>query len=247
MLTKPEKIYEDPVPSPDVHEVVKQLTFAEKLELYKRLSQEVGPQVTPALGDEEVREMALDEYERKLDAEEEESVEEKPKVNPSMIRFNPPGVEYGKPLGWDKPDGWDKKSKRTSVFKVFYWGIIDRDMEVSDYKRYDTMMSWMRPTAIILSIGLIALFIYTGLQKDSWLVTSDKHTTIVDRLFNWARDLYDNWFGTTPTPTSSDSKVIMDTPFTRLLTIPKDTPVVNTIKDSTFRIDSSLILIDTIK
>lgn len=246
MLIKPEKIYQDPPPSPDVHEVVKQLSFAEKLELYTRLQQEVAPQVTPALGDEEVMEMALDEHERKLDVEE-PIEEEKPKINPATIRFNPPGVEYGKPIGWDKPDGWDKKSKKTSIFKIFYWGVIDRDMEVSDYKRYDNLMSWMRPSAIVLSILLIALFIYTALQPDSWLVPSDTHTSTIDRVFNWAREVYDNWFGTPRPSTHSNSQVVMDTPFTRLLTLAKDTPVVSTIKDSTFRIDSSLILIDTIK
>ena len=187
-LKKPDNIYE-PKPSIDVEKVVGELSFTEMIRLYTRLKEKVEPdpvkeEVVPALGDEEVREMVLDEWERKLDTEE-EPVEEKPKVSPYTIRFNPPGVEYGKPLGWDKPE------KKPSFLQVVWDGIWDTDMDPSDYKRYDTFMSTARPVLIILFIMLLAFGAYKFVNASSTLDHIPRNKSFTDKVINWGVEQYE--------------------------------------------------------
>jgi hypothetical protein len=187
-LKKPDNIYE-PKPSTDVEKIVDGLSFAEMIRLYTRLKEKVEldpvkEEVVPALGDEEVREMVLDEHERKFDTEE-EPVEEKPKVSPYAIRFNPPGTEYGKPLGWDKPE------KKPSFFQVIWDGIWDTDMDPSDYKRYDNFMSTARPILIILFIMLLAIGAYKFVNASSTPEHAYRSKSFTDKVINWGVEQYE--------------------------------------------------------
>lgn len=187
-LKKPDNIYA-PKPSIDVEKVVDELSFAEMIRLYTRLKEKVEPEaevkeVVPALGDEEVREMVLAEWERR-EVVEEEPVEEKPKINPYTIRFNPPGVEYGKPLGWDRPE------KKPSLFQVVWDGIWDTDMDSSDYKRYDNFMSTARPILIILFIMLLAFGSYKFVNASSTPDHTSRSKSFVDKVINWGVEQYE--------------------------------------------------------
>jgi len=195
MLIKPEKIYEDPKPVLNIEEAVKEMSFADKLKLYTQLQQEVAPapqekEIIPALGDEEVREMVLDEWERK-EVLEEEPLEE-PALIPSMNKSSIPATEFEKPTGWEKPEGWDKGP---SFLQILWGGITDKDMDPSDYKRYDVFVTRLRPLIIIILTGLLAYGAYKVINMEPEKGDVQRNDSYIDKVMNWGREKYDNFTG----------------------------------------------------
>lgn len=238
-LQKPEKIYHevvempevfvaaDPVPI-DIDSFVDQLSSEDLIKLHKRLLDKLYSTVgttTPAILQE-----PIPEYKPVEPVQQDESTKE-PMQTPALVH-------------WGKPDGWDRPTPRMFFLKVLWYGFLDKDMDLDEYKRYDKFMTWFRPILItvVLVVGsFLGYKLYTTTDNHS------KNSTFIDNVIEWVGDQYHKL--TSPSEPDSEFKTIPITVDTQKLimeTFHRYSDSVAT-KDTTIAvplIDSSLILID---
>lgn len=242
-LQKPDKLYQEVTPEEpavvedviddindpiDIDAFVEQLSPSDLIKLHKKLLDKLYSTVgttTPAILQEPIPEY--------------KSVEPVQQVEPAKEPMQTPALVH-----WGKPDGWDRPTPRMPFLKALWCGLLDKDMDLDDYKRYDKFMTWFRPVliTIVLVVGsFLGYRLYTTTDNRS------KNNSFIDDVIEWASDQYhklgspsepDSEFKTIPI-TVDTQKLIMET-FHRYSdsVATKDTTITVPL------IDSSLILID---
>ena len=168
-----------------------------------------------------------------------------------------PIVEVPKTFKYEKPNGWNKKPKKLSLLKIIWYGINRRvDMEPSEHKRFDNLMSNLKPILIILLLLISgwAIFKYSSVGDKKYNEGEDSN--YINRFINFFADKYKHWndepsdnqnlinnIDTTHFQFNDETryiKPIIDTPHVEVQqiinikpidTTTKLTPIIDTIKD----------------
>ena len=182
---KQDKIQEFTEPEKVVEPTIDELSYEQKMEFVKKFAKEFNLEfsmkVTPA-----IEEPPTPSVTPTIEVQPEPIVEEvkieTPKETEKPITFN-----------FEKPEGWNKKRKRINFFKVLFNGVFGVDMDPADFRRYEKFIDNIKPFFIILLIvGFIASGFYFKVADNK---NYNKKITIIDRVFNYCADKYDDWTG----------------------------------------------------
>ena len=209
-ILKQDKIEEFVEPETVNTPTIDELSYDEKLEFIKKFAKEFNleftmkvtpsipvnstPTTTPTI--EPIKEEVV------VEPVKEEVKVETPKETEKPINFN-----------FEKPEGWNKKRKKIPFIKIFFNGLFGVDMDPSDYRRYEKFMDNFKPAFFILLIGgIVAAGFYFKVDDDK---NNGKKITIIDRVFNYCADKYDEWSGRSKKYTPIDTIKVynQDTPF----------------------------------
>ena len=187
---KQDKIEEFVEPETVNTPTIDELSYDEKLEFIKKFAKEFNleftmkvtpsipvnstPSTTPTI--EPIKEEVV------VEPVKEEVKVETPKETEKPINFN-----------FEKPEGWNKKRKKISIFTVIFNGLLGIDMDPADFRRYEKFMDNFKPAFFILLIGAIVIAGFYFKVDDN--KNQGKKINIVDRVFNYCVDTYDEWTG----------------------------------------------------
>ena len=206
-----------------------ELSYDEKLEFIKKFAKEFNLEftmkITPAIKEEPAPMVTPT-----IEPTKEEVVIAEPEPIKEEVKIETPKETPTKPITftYEKPEGWNKKRKQTNIFVVILNGLFGIDMDPSDYRRYEKFMDNFKPFFFILLIASIVIAgFYFKVDDDK---NEGKKITIVDRVFNYCVDKYDEWTGRKDIINKMDSVKIYNK---------------NTVTDSTTKIINFPIYTDT--
>jgi hypothetical protein len=226
VFVEPEKVKEP---------TIDELSYDDKLEFIKKFAKEFNLEftmkVTPAIKQEPtpVVTPTIEPVKEEVIIEP-EPVKEEVKVEPPQQTEKPINFNF------EKPEGWNKKRKRINFAQVLFNGVLGIDMDPADFRRYEKFMDNFKPVFIILLLGVIVIAGFYFKVDDN--KNQGKKINVIDRVFNYCVETYDDWTG------RNKKYVPMDT----IKVYNQDTPV-----DESFKINytpnylDSFIKKDTIK
>jgi hypothetical protein len=171
---------------------IDELSYDEKLEFIKKFAKEFNLEftmkVTPAIKEEPTPVVTPT-----IEPIKEEVVVEPEPVKEEVKIEIPKQTEKPITFNYERPEGWNKKIKRINFIQVLFNGIFGVDMDPSDFRRYEKFMDNFKPIFFILLIGGVVLAGFLIKVDDNKV--NGKKVTVVDRVFNFCVEKYDEWTG----------------------------------------------------
>jgi hypothetical protein len=223
---------------------IDELSYEQKMEFVKKFANEFNLEftmrVTPAIKEEPTPVVTPT-----IEPMKEEVVVEPEPVKEEVKVETPKQTEKPITFNFEKPEGWNKKIKKISIFTVIFNGLLGIDIDQSDFRRYEKFMYNFKPVIIILILsGIVIAGFYFKVDDNK---NQGKKINIVDRVFNYCVDTYDDWTGRNKKYILTDTIKVynQDTPVQETFNIDYQPNYLDSInKVDTTKIDTSKTLSD---